>query len=391
MACPALVALSVMQRTLSDGVIIVMLKKILFIGFLFLLVLPIIAAEPWGSHQQTLLKQDVSHPVLLPGSFAIYRGKVYLIDTKAADVKIFKTDGAFVSVFGRKGPGPGEFAMPRFSYLHGDHLLIKDSRRRQLVTYDLVQFPPKLLQIDKDMMPTNAFVPLRDDLLLLGGRVFLDDDFCSLFTYDRTHEKVREKYLLMRDWCQELNGLISIKDMDAKLMSEGISSFVQLVINDEYIFFAPAARQIVFCINRQSGKRVKFGEKSKLFLPFYGDRNRLLKLGSDQTGSSRSEWLKMKSQISQVYQAFILENDRLGLVYSHYNTQRDALDFYLQLYTFSGKLLSDQLMLSAKADNSEAIVFHYQKEKKQLWVLDTDESDEEGETISILHTFLFQP
>lgn len=361
------------------------MKKFILVVSLLGLVLPYLAQEPWNGHQQILLQQNAKHPVLLPGSFVVYRHQVYVIDEKAADVKIFSAQGQFISTFGRPGSGPGEFAMPRFSTLSKNQLLVKDSRKKQLITYDLAQNPPKQLRSELDRLACNGFIPLPGDLMLMSGMIYDNNEFCSLVIYDRKNEKVIKSLVPFRDWI----GVSSMMDVVDKMRKEGVSPLAYFDLNDRFIFLCPASQPTIFRIERSTWKRIRFGEKPDRFLSFTGDKERMNKLSSDQSGNSHREMLELSSRISQVYQVFIMNNDRLGLVYSHYNAQRDALDMFLHVYNFSGKLLGDKLLLHAKADNHETIVFHYQKEQNLLWALDTDESDDEGASINTLHSFSF--
>lgn len=361
------------------------MKKRTYILCLIGLVTLSYAKEPWNSHQIIKLQQDDNHPVLLPGSFVIFQSRVLLIDTKAADVKIFKTDGAYVTTFGRPGAGPDEFVMPRFSTLSKNQLLIKEIRKKQLITYDLTQTPPKQLRSDLDMMAANEFIPISDDLMLMSGSIFDNNEFCSLVIYDWNNKKVQKQLVLFRDWI----GVSSMMDIVNKMRKEGVSPFAFFDLNEQFIFLSPAAQPTIFRIDRSTWKRIQFGERPERFRSFTGDQERMNKLSSDQTGESHNEFLRLFSQISQVFKVFIIDNNRLGLVYSHYNNQRDALDMYLQVYDFSGKLISENVLLKAQADNSEAIVFHHQKDKGILWVLDTNESDSEGSLNNTLHSFLF--
>ena len=57
------------------------------------------------SQETTLLER--------PRAFCVTEDKLFLIpDYKAGDVKIYDSNGKLVTVFGRKGYGPGEFSKP---------------------------------------------------------------------------------------------------------------------------------------------------------------------------------------------------------------------------------------------------------------------------------------
>jgi len=45
-------------------------------------------------------------------------GKVYVLDRKAGQIKVFDPQGNFLRAIGRRGQGPGEFQEPRYFRLH---------------------------------------------------------------------------------------------------------------------------------------------------------------------------------------------------------------------------------------------------------------------------------
>jgi hypothetical protein len=54
-------------------------------------------------------------------------GKIYILDSKDNDIKVFQKDGTFIRCIGREGSGPGEFKRPWTLHLFGDYLYVSDT------------------------------------------------------------------------------------------------------------------------------------------------------------------------------------------------------------------------------------------------------------------------
>ncbi|MCJ7580071.1 MAG: 6-bladed beta-propeller [Candidatus Aminicenantes bacterium] len=64
-------------------------------------------------------------------------GTIYVLDFKDVKIKIFDKTGKFVTLFGEKGQGPGEFDMPAgIHFSPDDELVIEDALGRKLVFFD---------------------------------------------------------------------------------------------------------------------------------------------------------------------------------------------------------------------------------------------------------------
>jgi len=54
-------------------------------------------------------------------------GKIYILDSKDSDIKVFQKDGTFIRRLGREGSGPGEFKRPWTLHVLGDYLYVSDT------------------------------------------------------------------------------------------------------------------------------------------------------------------------------------------------------------------------------------------------------------------------
>jgi len=65
-------------------------------------------------------------------------GTIYVLDGKAANIKVFDSSGRFLKTIGRRGQGPGEFGRPEsFSIAPRDEIAVNDPGRRSIQFLDM--------------------------------------------------------------------------------------------------------------------------------------------------------------------------------------------------------------------------------------------------------------
>ena len=65
------------------------------------------------------------------------KGNIFVLDKKAADIKVFDKDGRFMKTIGRRGQGPGEFGAPESSAITKENeLYVYDSVRMAVLHFD---------------------------------------------------------------------------------------------------------------------------------------------------------------------------------------------------------------------------------------------------------------
>jgi len=65
-------------------------------------------------------------------------GTIYILDGKAANIKVFDSSGGFLKTIGKRGQGPGEFGRPEsFSITPQDEIAVNDPGRRSIQFLDM--------------------------------------------------------------------------------------------------------------------------------------------------------------------------------------------------------------------------------------------------------------
>lgn len=71
-----------------------------------------------------------------PGNLGVDgAGRLYVVDTKPAVIKVYDSAGAFLRTIGREGSGPGEFKVG-FMAVRGSHVVIHDPMQRRTSVFD---------------------------------------------------------------------------------------------------------------------------------------------------------------------------------------------------------------------------------------------------------------
>ena len=87
--------------------------------------------EPVGEFGHDILKR----PTGLVRDVA--RGRIYVADTHAHDIKVFDDDGKLLKVIGQRGEGDGEFNFPTHLAFAADKLYVTDTLNSRIQVFDL--------------------------------------------------------------------------------------------------------------------------------------------------------------------------------------------------------------------------------------------------------------
>ena len=102
-------------------------------------------------------------------------GRIFVLDEKAANIKVFNSDGNFIRTIAKSGQGPGELGMPISIHISpGGELFVNDMGRRSLLVFTLGgEFLRKFSTADKflffgpaslenGVMAANYIIPGED-------------------------------------------------------------------------------------------------------------------------------------------------------------------------------------------------------------------------------------
>jgi hypothetical protein len=113
-------------------------------------------------------------------------GYIYALDFKDAKIKIFDNSGHFVSLFGEKGQGPGEFDTPAGIHLSPDGtLVIEDALARRLVFFSKKGKFIKNLSLADKLGVVNLLMDSKGDYLAREIGFEENQMFFEMKKYDR--------------------------------------------------------------------------------------------------------------------------------------------------------------------------------------------------------------
>jgi len=93
-------------------------------------------------------------------------GNIYVLDTKAAHIKVFDENGTFVKTIGKKGEGPGEAERPRFLQITlQEEIMVCDASSGRILFFDLSGKFLRKISIAKFTMFMNPKRDLRGNIV----------------------------------------------------------------------------------------------------------------------------------------------------------------------------------------------------------------------------------
>ena len=113
------------------------------------------------------------------------RGRVYVADTRAHDIKVFDDDGRHLATWGQRGDGPGELNYPTHLALSEGTLIVSDSMNARVQGFDengkpVLHFGKRGLYVGNLVRPKGV---AADDE---GNLYVVESMHDNLLVYDRT-------------------------------------------------------------------------------------------------------------------------------------------------------------------------------------------------------------
>jgi len=317
--------------------------------------------------------------IQLPGSFFVTTDDLfYVIDHKAANIKIYENSGKMVKIFGRKGVGPNEFVRPFLSAYREPFIAISDSGRKTFFifkrTTNLGLEPVKNF-LSLEMAYAIKFIS-DNKLLMAGYKIAKDGKEYNFYDYDFKNNEYT--FLIPSDTSYNYSSNVAYRNaLKEKLRYIGL--FHTFDVSGDNIYFIWNGDLKITRFEREKKTYHSFGQKTANYIQpqvtpqlkkAYKERNHLL------------IW-KLWTDMSFVKNIFILGSKKIGVLYFGPIKEGKGGVLMLQLYTENGDFLQEFEMMTAKASHHNELLTYFKEDKSLLYVLDTEISEASEQTHKI--------
>jgi hypothetical protein len=314
--------------------------------------------------------------IQLPTSFAVTEDHLYFIlDKKAANIKIYKPSGKLVKTFGRKGIGPNEFQEPRYIDYHQGRLAIMDLGTRKVYIYS--RAGKNDLKKEKDFL----CISLGDDLCINGDRVMIagyktDQNDRPYSLYIRNYRNHKNEFLLPSEIKY---GFGSVKEYqnefrkNLKIVPIGIQSYFDWLGDDVYLVWQGNLR--IIKINVRTKKRSFFGKHTQN----YTQPKASQKMINAYKRRDTREWLKERNKLCYVSDIFAApEYIMVKYLRPGKGQGPQALRARLQFYTPEGTFINE-----VELPRKEYNLYYFKRDEEILYALSLETTEELQEIYSI--------
>jgi hypothetical protein len=301
--------------------------------------------------------------------FCVTEDKLFLIpDYKAGNVKIYDNNGKLVSVFGRKGYGPGEFVKPAYCCYEEKEgkFGVLDYGARKIFIYkrkgktDFVRVQEaNCLAAGNDIQLTN------NKLLISGYKSSPDRKHYDLYCIDLTNNQTT--YLLPSYYKYDLK---SFHEFESQFIKKDYLSAIGIYgwfdTHGDYVYLVWEGDLRIIMINMKSWKLSFFGEKTTQYIKPFASKRLLEGNRTRNSEIVRSEKDKMS------YVRDIFTNSKHVLVVYEGPIKKDKpSNFILQFYTLDGNFLGE-IPISGKPGKT----MYLDKERCILYSISSDLNDD---------------
>jgi hypothetical protein len=343
----------------------------LFVFFIYLSVM--VFAFDIKKEREIYIKSDKKSFIQQPFSFIISNKEdVYIVDYKAADIKIYDSKGNKINIFGRMGVGPNEFVKPNVISYFNDNIIIYDImlgarlykiKRDKLELYGQYRFLPGML-----LVMNVRFI--NEKRLLFSGIIPRIKNkkkvFYTLCEYDM--EKSKTKFILPGIIDYGVKTTEEFTKRFAKYINE-ISPMSYIDNTKDYIFYIKAVDLNLIRINRKNGKIAVFKKESRYFKISSRILHQLKKANEKRDRFLIDEALK---KIPLVMSLFITSNNKIMIIYSVYDKKRSRQNLYYRLCDINGKIIKESLFYKAGSEYKSDLLSYYNKKNRSLYILDSE-------------------
>ncbi len=137
------------------------------------------------------------------------RGRVYVADTRAHDLKVFDDDGKLINVIGQRGEGDGEFNFPTYLAFVEDKLYVTDTLNSRIQIFDedgnfIAKFGKLGLNVGNLVRPKGVALDSFGNIYVIeslyDNMLVFDNDGRSLLALGGSGKGIGEFYLPSGIW-----------------------------------------------------------------------------------------------------------------------------------------------------------------------------------------------
>lgn len=356
------------------------MKKMVIYVFLFLYLFLSISAIEIKLLRKFTLEQDENNFLIRPGSFIVTEDSmIFVIDSRASNIKIFDSNSKLANVFGRKGLGPNEFITPFYSAYQKPFLIISDFGRRRYFIYSRLgksSLELKQYCLNQDMPRDIAFLS-DGKLLVAGNKMDENSKWQGLYIYDC--EKNKSDFLLNHAMSY---GYRSESDFQKKFYDE-----LEYIGSDQYIdFLGDTIYQVwtgdikINMIDIKTRKVTSFGKRTENFVPPYATPE----LIGAHLEKKADFILSTRSKMTYVRDIFITNSKTVGLTYVGPLKKNNGVNVMLQFYTVAGEFIKEvELLLNSKAGTSYELFFYFKKDDNMYYIMETETSEKYDQVFNV--------
>jgi hypothetical protein len=302
-------------------------------------------------------------------------GTLFILDSKATNIKIYDKGGHLISVWGRRGPGPNEFSQPFRCDYKKPNFILYDFGKFKIDVYriaDKIKFEP----ISSIRVGHIWQCKLWNNKIVLAGYILKKNgEEYDLYLHDL--ENNRTDYILPSYRKYGFKSKKKYKDKYRNIAALGLHSYIDC--NRENIYHIWEGILSIAQINISTKKIHTFGKET--------DNFKQLKVTKEMRTARRErnskKTVEEKRKFSMIGGIFADEHI-VGLVYSNYDKRLSCWRPIVQLYDPQGRFLHEQMIDEVVHYPDWRPPFFYNKNSNVLYMISRRLSEDFIDTCEII-------
>jgi len=358
-----------------------MRKRAIRVWFFIIFIASSVSALEITYEGKTRLVQKEGFFIGFPRGFVVTEDDFIIVcDSRSSDLKIFTQEGKAVSVFGRKGYGPDEFADPWLHDYKNGKLLISDTSTKKLYIYS-VDKDLKFQQINQTIVTSVLDAKLMDekDMVLIARMPIKDSPSPAayiLFVLDINGGS--RDYLIPFELQLGENEKPVDYDKLKKTNPWDLPDWMILPrwkhcdYYGDNIYFVWTANLDIIRVNLLTKDHVRFSQKTKEYVRPIVSRE-FKKAYNEHNSKEYRSWVQRMSWVCKVF----ADRDIVGIVYTNFDNKTSRWNSFIQIYDHNGTFLKEA-PLENFTSTYEQPNLYYDKNKKKLYCLSEESIESEG-------------